>query len=541
MLQQPWAFSRGVDPGRPRFLGQSLATAKPYYYFVLAILIVTIIVVRNVRNGGLGRLLIAIRDNEDGARAFTVPAQLVKLQGFVLAGFIAGLGGALYSHLLSQVSASAFTVDASINVVAMTLIGGTSLLVGPIIGAFYIIGIPAFLPLDSAGLASQQLGWLLLILYLPGGVAQGLEPARTRFVAWVTHRERDKLPRPALGEVASGSVRTELPTLAVSRVRRPPAGSVLLEGVDLRKRFGGVAAVDGVSMHVLEGEILGLIGPNGAGKTTTFEMLGGFIRPDDGRVIFEREDVSDLGPEERGQRGLIRSFQDAALFPTMTVLDVARLSFERVAPTRFLPSALGLRQGEQRKDRMARDLLGTMGLSAYANTTVEELSTGTRRIVEIACLIALQPALLLLDEPSSGIAQRETEALGELLRRMRDELQLTMLVIEHDIPLIMGLSDRIVAMDAGRVIATGTPLEIRSNPAVVEAYLGGAIDTVERSDVRAHNGAFPAIPGLSATRQAALLSTFGSVDELKKANVSDLMGVPGIGRTLAHRLVQALQ
>jgi ABC-type branched-subunit amino acid transport system ATPase component len=443
--------------------------------------------------------------------------------------------------LLSQVSASAFTVDASINVVAMTLIGGTSLLVGPIIGAFYIIGIPAFLPLDSAGLASQQLGWLLLILYLPGGVAQGLEPARTRFVAWVTHRERDKLPRPALGEVASGSVRTELPTLAVSRVRRPPAGSVLLEGVDLRKRFGGVAAVDGVSMHVLEGEILGLIGPNGAGKTTTFEMLGGFIRPDDGRVIFEREDVSDLGPEERGQRGLIRSFQDAALFPTMTVLDVARLSFERVAPTRFLPSALGLRQGEQRKDRMARDLLGTMGLSAYANTTVEELSTGTRRIVEIACLIALQPALLLLDEPSSGIAQRETEALGELLRRMRDELQLTMLVIEHDIPLIMGLSDRIVAMDAGRVIATGTPLEIRSNPAVVEAYLGGAIDTVERSDVRAHNGAFPAIPGLSATRQAALLSTFGSVDELKKANVSDLMGVPGIGRTLAHRLVQALQ
>jgi ABC-type branched-subunit amino acid transport system ATPase component len=181
---------------------------------------------------------------------------------------------------------------------------------------------------------------------------------------------------------------------------------------------------------------------------------------------------------------LIRSFQDAALFPTMTVLDAARLAFERVAPTSFFASVLGLRGAERDKDRMARELVGTMGLDEYRNKQIQELSTGTRRITEIACLIALQPSMLLLDEPSSGIAQRETEALGVLLRDIKAQLDLTLLVIEHDIPLIMGLADRIVAMDAGRVIATGTPEEVRVNPLDVEAYLGGSVAAIDRSGGR---------------------------------------------------------
>jgi ABC-type branched-subunit amino acid transport system ATPase component len=256
----------------------------------------------------------------------------------------------------------------------------------------------------------------------------------------------------------------------------------------VRKRFGGVVAVDDVSLDVRAGEIVGLIGPNGAGKTTTFELLGGFTQADGGRVIFDGEDVSLLGPEERGHRGLIRSFQDAALFPTMTVLDAARLALERVSPTRFTTSLLGLPGPERDKDRLARDLVGAMGLDAYRNKQIQELSTGTRRITEIACLIALQPSMLLLDEPSSGIAQRETEALGRLLRDIKDELDLTLLVIEHDIPLIMGLSDRIVAMDTGRVIAVGRPEEVRTNPLVVEAYLGGAVEAIERSGATGQNG-----------------------------------------------------
>jgi ABC-type branched-subunit amino acid transport system ATPase component/ABC-type branched-subunit amino acid transport system permease subunit len=493
LLQQPWALGDGADPGRPIVFDTALDTGKRYYYFVLAILVIMVLFAHNVRRSGLGRLLVAVRDNEDNARAFTVRAQLVKLQGFLLAGFIAGVGGAAYGHLLSRIGTSSFPVRSSIFVVAMAVIGGMSLLVGPILGAFYIVGLPAFLPLDSAGLAATQLGWLILILYLPGGLAQALEPLRQRYARWAARRHGIDMAAAEATQSGDGQGELErsgnLPAAAHPAERLRPTGSVLLDAIELRKRFGGVVAVDDVSLDVRAGEIVGLIGPNGAGKTTTFELLGGFTKADAGRVIFDGEDVSLLGPEERGHRGLIRSFQDAALFPTMTVLDAARLAFERVSPTRFTTSLLGLPGSEREKDRLARDLVAAMGLDSYRNKQIQELSTGTRRITEIACLIALQPSMLLLDEPSSGIAQRETEALGRLLRDIKDELDLTLLVIEHDIPLIMGLSDRIVAMDAGRVIAAGRPDEVRTNPLVVEAYLGGAVEAIERSGGATENGA----------------------------------------------------
>jgi ABC-type branched-subunit amino acid transport system ATPase component/ABC-type branched-subunit amino acid transport system permease subunit len=505
LLQQPWALGDGADPGRPIVLGHPLDTGKRYYYFVVVVTAIAMLLARNIRRGGLGRLLIAVRDNEDNARAFTVPARAVKLQGFLLAGFIAGIGGAAYGHLLSRIGTSAFPTQSSIDVVVLTVIGGMSLLGGPLLGAFYLIGIPAFLPLDTAGLAATRLGALILILYLPGGLAQGIEPLRRRYARWAAARHGvDMAAAEASGAADSDGElgrQVGLPSIAAPATRLRPTGSVLLDAVGLRKRFGGVAAVDDVSLDVRAGEIVGLIGPNGAGKTTTFELLGGFTRPDGGRVTFDGEDISELGPEERGRRGLIRSFQDAALFPTMTVLDTARLAFERVAPTPFFLSLLGLPGSERGKDRMARELVGAMGLDAYRNKQIQELSTGTRRITEIACLIALQPSMLLLDEPSSGIAQRETEALGQLLAQIKDELDLTLLVIEHDIPLIMGLADRIVAMDAGRVIAVGSPSEIRRDPLVVEAYLGGSVAAIERSGgaTRSGNGA----PGNRARQPAA--------------------------------------
>ncbi|MEY2473805.1 MAG: hypothetical protein QOK28_3134 [Actinomycetota bacterium] len=488
LLQQPWALGNGVDPGRPIVVGHALVTGKQYYYFVLVVLLLMTWLARNVRNTGLGRLLVAVRDNEDNARAFTVPAGTVKLQGFLLAGFMAGIGGAAYGHMLSRIGTSAFPVKSSIDVVVLTVIGGMSLLGGPLLGALYLIGIPAFVPLDTAGLAATRLGALILILYLPGGLAQGLEPIRTRFARFLARRNNIDLdaletdPNTRTGPPHDRAAVMERTSSERKRVR--PNGSVLLEAVELRKNFGGVAAVDDVSFEVRAGEIVGLIGPNGAGKTTTFELLGGFTRPDSGKVVFDGEDVSALGPEERGRRGLIRSFQDAALFPTMTVLDAARLAFERVAPTSFFASVLGLRGAENDKDRLARELVGSMGLDEYRNKQIQELSTGTRRITEIACLIALQPSMLLLDEPSSGIAQRETEALGVLLRDIKEQLDLTLLVIEHDIPLIMGLSDRIVAMDAGRVIASGRPDDVRNDAQVVEAYLGGSVAAIDRSTTR---------------------------------------------------------
>ncbi len=484
LLQQSWLLDDGVDPGRPIVFGLALDTGRSYYLFVVAIFAALALFCWNVRRGELGRLLVAVRDNEDNARAFTVRARRVKLMGFMLGGFVAGIGGAVYGHLLPQLGASAFLTRFNVDVVAMVVVGGTSLLIGPLLGAAYIIGVPAFLPLDSAGLAATQLGWLVLILYLPGGIAQGIEPLRERFARRVAAKhglDLDEERRAAPGRDGDG------PTL-VEVVGRAPAlrkpGVPILEATGLAKHFGGVNAVQGVDLEVRSGEILGLIGPNGAGKTTTFELLSGFTRLDQGRVTFVGEDISLLEPEARAELGIVRSFQDAALFPTLTVLECATLAFERVAPTNAITSALGLSGKNRSKTATARDLLDAMGLGGYANRQVRELSTGTRRLVEIACVLAVRPSILLLDEPSSGIAQRETEALGGLLRRLRDDLGLTMVIIEHDIPLIMGLSDRIVAMESGAVIAVGPPEEVRNDPRVVEAYLGGSITAIERSDQR---------------------------------------------------------
>ena len=562
LLPLPWMLDGGQAPGRP-IVGQTpLTSARLYYWFALPVLALVLVLARNVRRGGFGRLLIAVRDNEDAARAFTIRASIVKIQGFLLAGFVAGVGGALYGHALSRISATTFPTSASIAVVSMAVIGGISLLSGPLLGVLFVIGIPAFLPLDSAGLAASALGQLLVIMYLPAGLGGLVEPVRDRIVKLLGRRAGYDVDA-IYAEVAtaagsatassankgeSGAVRErQLPVPPAEQLR--PRGSVLLDVRGLTKSFGGVRAVRGVSFDVRTGETLGLIGPNGAGKTTTFELLGGFTRIDAGRVVFEGQDITDLGPEARGRLGLIRSFQDAALFPTLTVRDTVRLSLERQHPTSFFGSVLGLPSNERAKSVLVDELLDFMGLDAYRSSQVQELSTGTRRITEIACLVALRPTLLLLDEPSSGVAQRETEALGLLLEDLKRELRLTLVIIEHDIPLIMGLSDRIVAMADGEIISYGTPSHVRNDPAVVEAYLGGSISAIERSGAAPAPGpAAPAdeaapslLPGVAAAKQQALLHTFGSIEALRSASFEDLLEVPGVGPRTARRIQEALR
>jgi ABC-type branched-subunit amino acid transport system ATPase component/ABC-type branched-subunit amino acid transport system permease subunit len=493
LLQQSWMLGAGVDPGRPIVFGTPLDTGRDYYGVALVMTVIMVLLARNVRRAGFGRLLVAVRDNEDNARAFTVSARTVKLQAFALAGFIAGVGGAVYGHTFSRIGTTVFSTGASVDVVVMTVIGGISTLFGPLLGVLYVIGVPAFVPLDSAGIAATKLGFLLLVMYLPGGLAQVILPIRDRIVARLVRGRVDvdavadeEAPPAEEASIPIARRLAERTGASVSsnghqvRVLQP----TLLEAHDLTKRFGGVHAVDSVSFKVRDGETLGLIGPNGAGKTTTFELLGGFTKVDSGRVRFAGRDVTGLGPEARAKLGLIRSFQDAALFPTLTVKETVVLAHERVMPTSFLRSVAGLTGRDREKQRRAAEIVDLMGLGRYADAQIQELSTGTRRIAEIACLVALEPRLLLLDEPSSGIAQRETEALGTLLQDLKRELSLTLVVIEHDIPLIMSLADRIVVMDAGSVIATGPPEIIRTDPRVVEAYLGGSIEAIERSDAR---------------------------------------------------------
>jgi ABC-type branched-subunit amino acid transport system permease subunit len=199
LLPRSWMLGDGAAPGQPIVFGHALDTGRKYYPFAFGLFVVALLLARNVRRSGFGRLLVAIRDNEDNARAFTVRASLVKVQGYMVAGFLAGLGGAVYGHSFEgTISATTFSPQTSIDIVAMTVIGGVSILAGPIIGALYVLGIPEFVPLDSAGLAATRFGALILILYLPGGIAQLLQPLRDYIVKWIgRRRSRRKTLRPA--------------------------------------------------------------------------------------------------------------------------------------------------------------------------------------------------------------------------------------------------------------------------------------------------------------------------------------------------------
>jgi ABC-type branched-subunit amino acid transport system ATPase component/sugar phosphate permease len=265
---------------------------------------------------------------------------------------------------------------------------------------------------------------------------------------------------------------------------REPADAVL-EVDGLVKDFGGIRATNDVSFRLAPGEILGFIGPNGAGKTTLFDQISGYLIPDGGRVVLSGIDVTNAGPDSRARLGLGRSFQDARLFPSMTVTDTIKLALERRLPLRDpLAAALHLSQVKETERALGAavdDLVELMGLQAFADKFVGELSTGSRRIVDLACVVAHEPDVILFDEPSSGIAQRETEALGPLLRRIRATTGASLLVIEHDMPLINGISDRLIALDLGTVIASGPPAQVIAHPQVVSAYLGTNEAAISRS------------------------------------------------------------
>ena len=252
---------------------------------------------------------------------------------------------------------------------------------------------------------------------------------------------------------------------------------------DVRLAFGGLQVLQGVDLEVTRGEIVGLIGPNGAGKTTLFDVISGFRPAARGHVWFKGVDLLERKPYERAWLGLGRTFQTARLYQNVTVYDCVRTAFH----TRMARGPLGTTihglLGTARSAARERDIsertdavIERLGLGDYARKNASELSYGTLRLTELATILAMEPELILLDEPSSGIAQKETEALGPLLLELRQELDATILLIEHDMPLIMGVSDTIFALASGSVLAKGTPREIQDNPDVVESYLGGSLE-----------------------------------------------------------------
>lgn len=260
---------------------------------------------------------------------------------------------------------------------------------------------------------------------------------------------------------------------------------VVLATRDVVTSFGGICAVDGVSLDVHAREIIGVIGPNGAGKTTLFDVISGFAPLFAGSVYVGGVDVSSASPNGRARAGLGRSFQDARLFPELTVAETLAVSLERwvgnrsaLAASMYLPPVF---DSEQEIRSRVAELIELLGLGDFERKFVRELSTGTRRIVDIACLVAHRPTVIMLDEPTSGLAQREVEALAPVVRRLRDEMGAALLVVEHDISFVSSVADRLVAMDQGRVVTSGPPAEVLAHPQVVESYLGTSSAAIARS------------------------------------------------------------
>ena len=255
-----------------------------------------------------------------------------------------------------------------------------------------------------------------------------------------------------------------------------------LEGVTVR--FGGVHAVDGVSFEAEPGSIVGLIGANGSGKTTTLDVISGLVTPQAGRVRFDGIDLAEYLPEERLSVGIVRSFQDCRLFPELTVLDVLLLCEDARQEVAVLPTTLRLpwaRRAEQRKLAAVNEVIGAFGLEPFRHHRTAQLSTGTRRVVDLASIVLSRPRLLLLDEPTAGIAQREAEAFIPLLRRLHEVADTTIVLVEHDVPLVFELCSTVVVMELGRVVVAGPPAAVRADPKALAAYLGASDEALMAS------------------------------------------------------------
>jgi ABC-type branched-subunit amino acid transport system ATPase component/ABC-type branched-subunit amino acid transport system permease subunit len=461
---------RGLDPDG----------TLPVYWTALATLGVVAAAAGALRRSTFGRLVIAVRDDEAAAASHGVNPAAIKLTILGCSGAIAGMAGVLWADVWQTVSPTQFPPELSITLLAIPVVGGLGSVAGAI-GAAVVLYFPvlfwsSYLDRvfgDVAQTAFQLLfsgiNVLIVLLVFPTGLAGGIQRMVERRFAAMAGAGDDELDS---DEVAPAS---EL----IERDVRP---AIEADGIELS--FGGIRALTKATISVQPGEIVGLIGPNGAGKSTLINVLSGVHEPDAGRVYLNGVDVTDDPPELRAEAGLGRTFQAASLFPGLTVHEAVRAVLGVGARTDLVSSIIGApwaRNTERRIALEADELLARMGLTPWAHTLTGELSTGTRRICDLALQLAGRPKVLLLDEPTAGVAQRDAEAFGPLLRQLRDELDCAIVIVEHDMPLLMGLCDRVYALVLGAVIVEGTPDIVRNHPDVIASYLGTDATAIERS------------------------------------------------------------
>lgn len=509
-----------VTPGRLGFL--DLDSYRVGYYVCVVALLLVIALGRRLRTGGIGRVLVAADGNARAAAAMTVSPALAKLTAFAVAGGMATFAGGLLAGITRTFRAELFTPEQSLQALAMVVVGGVGSIGGAVLGAVYLIGVPRLLgDSQTVQLATSGIGVLLVLRFSPGGligIAERLRDALVRRlvpdVAGATgefrgdHAAADSNVEAATRRTATDLLRaTDLNPQGGASVGAVPedgagdgAEAPALRLVDVRVDVGGRRIIDDVSFEVAAGEVVGLIGANGAGKTTLLNAVSGFL-PAGGSIEVHGKPLGDLTPAERARLGLGRSFQSARLYPRLTARECVQVALEARRRSEVVPALLALPPAvrtERWSRREADDLLDLLGLADRAQLRADQLSTGTRRVLELGCLLAQRPRVILLDEPVAGIAQREVEAFGPLLVAVRRALGASMVVIEHDLPLVMGISDRMYCLESGRIIAAGRPDEIREDPRVIASYLGTDERAITRSGIT--SAAEPKRSGRSSKR-----------------------------------------
>ena len=450
----------------PRIGPWPLLEPAAIYYLIWALVGLAVVFNRNVLRSRPGRAIRSLRGGAVLLASVGADAFRVRLTLFVLAALLAGLAGWLYAHMNRFVSPSPFDVRASIEYLLMAVGGGLGQLSGALAGSAVVLLLKNVLQ-DTLPLLTQRAGQLQAVAFAVLFILL-LQHARGGLMGFVRRWTHGRFAAPEV-DLASFAGAEPLP-----RRTLPAASAPILTVTGAVKRFGGLVAVDGVSFEVRAGEIVGLIGPNGAGKSTLFNLLTRTLPMTAGRIDFLGRDVSALSQRHLARLGMARTFQHVKLRPQMSLLDNVALGAYGRTRAGLLAAGFGLDRAEERQSLAeAMRQLARVGLAKRAHEMAGSLPLGTQRTLEIARALAVDPVLLVLDEPAAGLRRQEKLALGELLRTLRGE-GVTILVVEHDMDFVMKLVDRLVVMNFGAKLVEGAPAAVRADVRVQSAYLGVA-------------------------------------------------------------------